>query len=536
MRRPGSVGPTPSGVRARALTISAVSTLVVGGVLVLTETAAHAVNEECAPQGAQVVCRYNDATAVADFQVPAGVHSVEAALIGGRGGDGWNNPGTGAPGGNTATTLGVIPGQILGAWVGGAGSTPSGCSAGGVGGRSGGKPTGGNGGAGSANCDDGPGGGGGGGSFITVGLTLTAGTVLAAAGGGGGGGGEQISVNVLPASIAVASDSTDARAVATDDGGAGGGSQSGPQPGDEEGGGTAAGVVGIFGGAGATGGGGGGSGAPRSGTGATEAGEGGGGGCGTPGPCVPVPPEEEEQQDEQLYRATQTSPIEISYIPVPDSRSGPSGHGGPSSNDPNPNTNPGADPKPLPGMDPATATARCKPEKKICSVSVSGPDSRFKIDAENGDDTAILFATMNGNWRPASVEASGKPNCPDYAEQNSDWVQFGFFEPERGKSWHKTGHMTQRQKMKRGAAEALAKKLQVCFAAPYTFPTRPGYRLGTSGPDRVGVLPECGTVRAAKGRPAPCVVTREIIKVKGGWTVRITFKIPANSQDPKALG
>ena len=171
-------------------------------------------------------------------------------------------------------------------------------------------------------------------------------------------------------------------------------------------------------------------------------------------------------------------------------------------------------------------------------MSVAGPDSRFKIDAEDGQDTAVLFATMNGNWRPASVEASGKPNCPNYTEQNSDWVQFGFFEPERGRTWHKTAYMTQRQKMKRRRAEALAQKMQVCFAAPYKFPTRPGYRLGTQRPGPVGVLPECGSARLRldEGPTKPCVAAREIVKVKSGWTVEDHLPHPRHHQDPKALG
>lgn len=198
-----------------------------------------------------------------------------------------------------------------------------------------------------------------------------------------------------------------------------------------------------------------------------------------------------------------------------------------------PRSNPNLRPKPLPGMDPATATAVCKPEKGFCTVSPPpGPDSRFRIDAEGGTQRAVLFGTMNGNWRPASVEASGKPNCPDYTERNSDWVQFGFFEQKRGASWHKTAVMTQRQRMEEGAATALAEKIQVCFAAPYAFPTREGYRLGRSGPDRAGVLADCHSV----GKSAPCLAMREIAKVRGGWVVRLTFKVPANDRDPKALG
>lgn len=227
--------------------------------------------------------------------------------------------------------------------------------------------------------------------------------------------------------------------------------------------------------------------------------------------------------------------------PRPGVNGGGKGNGaGQSSNDPNPNTNP-SDAKALPGMDPATATARCRPQRGTCAVEPPpGVDSRFRIDAAGGEREAILFATTNGNYRPASIQEgpAGRPNCPDYTERNADWVQFGFLQPERGKSWAKTAYMTQRQAMTKKAAAVLLRRLQVCFAAPYEFPTRAGYRPGTQGSDRVGVLPECSSlqVRAAKGRVAPCVSARKVVKVPGGWVVRLVFRVPANAKDPKALG
>ncbi|MGQ0846531.1 MAG: hypothetical protein ACT4QF_20605 [Sporichthyaceae bacterium] len=263
-------------------------------------------------------------------------------------------------------------------------------------------------------------------------------------------------------------------------------------------------------------------------------------------PCHEGPPQEAVQvvpQDEthsppapppQFRSNAPTGPL------VPGDECG-SSH--PSSKDPNPNTNPNRiekAPPPLPGMDPDTATAVCLPGK-TCTVSPPpGPDSRFRIDAAGGNERTVLFGTTNGNYREASIRRgpNGRPDCPDYRERNSDWVQFGFLEPKTGATWRKSSAMTLRQKLSESAAEALAKKIQLCFAAPYEFPTRTGYRLGRDGRDRVGVLPECDTTgsRTTNGRVAPCVFLREAVQVKGGWVVRLSFRIPANARDPKALG
>ncbi len=536
-------------IRHRPLTLALSTTLAAAGLVAIAVPGASAVDTvpiTCATGGGGVAtCEYADPTQVGEFKVPQRVTKLRVTLRGGEGGDGSSEAGggpegQGGAGGLTIHTVTVSPGQILHALIGEGGVDLGlgACLSEGFGGASGGYDgpnmspaiTGGDGGSPTGTwC---VGGGGGAGTFLMRKDQLpTEYQPLAAAGGGGGGSGGMRNV-----------------ATGGSDGGKGGaGAQdgAGPNPG-EVGGGDQGG--GDGGGAGGGGGGGGG----YLGGGGGGAGSGGAGGCGVP---------ETVSCEGSAYISSTTAPatyraaslngsLIIEYtVPAPTGGPGngqpppdvpidpdPHGSGHPSSNDPNRNTNPKSDPKPLPGMDPNTDTALCKPEKKICTVSVSGPDSRFRIDAENGKQTAVLFATMNGNYRPASLEASGKPNCPNYAEQNSDWVQFGFTEPARGRTWHKTAYMTQRQKMKRAAATAMAQKLQICFAAPYKFPTRPGYRLGTQGSDWVGVLTECGSVRKAKGRPVPCVLTREIVKVKKGWTVRITFKIPANGKDPKALG
>jgi hypothetical protein len=171
--------------------------------------------------------------------------------------------------------------------------------------------------------------------------------------------------------------------------------------------------------------------------------------------------------------------------------------------------------------DPSSDHATCR-SGHSCSVSPpAGADSRFTVEASGGDRQARLFGTTNGGDRP---------NCPDYAERNADWLQFGFTEPARGAAWSKVVSMTERRSLEQGAALQLRDAMQICFAAPYSFNTRDGYGLGRDGSDYVGVLPDCS---ASSG---PCLARREIVQAGDGYTVRFTFRIPANALDPKALG
>jgi hypothetical protein len=109
-------------------------------------------------------------------------------------------------------------------------------------------------------------------------------------------------------------------------------------------------------------------------------------------------------------------------------------------------------------------------------------------------------------------------------------VQFGFTAARAGAGWSKTLSMTERQTMGRGDAAQLADAIQICFAAPYSFRTRAGYGLGRDGSDYVGVLPDCASTGG------PCLSRRAVVRAGDGWTVRFTFRIPANALDPKALG
>ncbi len=111
------------------------------------------------------------------FIVPAGVTTVHAIAVGGKGGDGAGSGGAGGFGALVSADLAVTPGQTLYIEVGGNGS-----------GSTGGFNGGGNGGSG-LSC----GGGGGGGASDVRAASRTAGTslelrLITAAGGGGGGG------------------------------------------------------------------------------------------------------------------------------------------------------------------------------------------------------------------------------------------------------------------------------------------------------------------------------------------------------------
>jgi hypothetical protein len=135
----------------------------------------------------------------------------------------------------------------------------------------------------------------------------------------------------------------------------------------------------------------------------------------------------------------------------------------------------------------------------------------------------VLFGTLQSGL---------KPNCPNYSEMNGDWLAFGFQDPVAGSTWRKASTLTTRHKLSHADATALSKKMQICFEAPYRFPTRPGYQLGGHNSVFDGVLPDCSGGSTAQ----PCVTKREVRKVKGGWVVRFAFRIPANDKDPKALG
>jgi hypothetical protein len=580
--------PRPSISTNRPL-IATVSTAMVAtsvlAVLLSPGPAAAAPDPHCRDNNGQIVCTFdpNHGEPI-PFTTPAGFSSaVVERMEGGAGGTGA----AGALGGAGGTTTGTITlpsadGTALDLYVGERGQdATNGPACAGTDTAAGAEDTGGAGGwfgggaGGSVPVGTGcAAGGGGGGSFIMRAgespSTLTA-IPLAAAGGGGGGSGGTATGGAGGTPTGTAGggpygggpgDSTQT----TDGGGQGGLNASGGGPGTG-GNGADGGCVqesssrnfglaaeeplcdaGGGGGGGFWGGGGGG----------RDSGGGGGSGClpcgerhlgqpeyrgtsipGAPGAAGPGP----------VFHATQVNQIVLVFgTPTPPPTGGPPpvvtppppppgaapppppppapvGHDG-HNNDPNPNTNPV---QPTPGDVARTTIAVCQPRLGQCRLDpIVGPDSVFNVSARGGTSRSTLFGTLQGG---------SKPDCPNYTEMNGDWVAFGF-QDRGGSSWRKTASLTSRHKLSRAGAVTLLRRMQICFEAPYRFLTRPGYELGGRGGVFDGVLPDCAAVRghAERGLLRPCVTSRRVLSRHGGWVVRITFRVPPSSRDPKALG
>jgi hypothetical protein len=497
--------------------------------------------------GDQVTCTFTDHTKRLVFHRPAGVSSVFATAEGASGGNAapaGTDPGHGGfgkPGGIGSATLDLTNHPALYMFIGGNGGEPDlGCvSAGGRGGLSGEDSGGGEisesgsgGGGGQGTGTSCAGGGGGGGTFVMGsddGTPADSNPLLVAGGGGGGGGGDA--------------------GVAGSDGGQGGGAvdtsvdgegTEGGNSGDHGGTGGGGGEDGTRGSGGngaaatAAGGGGGGGGGGYLGGEGGALGGGGGGGCGftdVDNHCDEVP-DGIASADSNAFHTAQIASVTFTFTlsngaaptnpTIPTAPANPANpanadrgghHNG---NDPNPNTNPQRSLLP-------TATALCNPQIGFCKIGpIVGPDSVFNVTAQGGTSRATLFGTLQGGSRP---------NCPGYAEMNRDWLMFGFQDPLAGSSWRKASTLTTRHRLARAQAVARSQKMQICFEAPYRFRTRPGYALGGHNALFDGVLPDC-----TGGGRRPCVSARQVLQHKGGWVVRLTFRVPANSQDPKALG
>jgi hypothetical protein len=206
---------------------------------------------------------------------------------------------------------------------------------------------------------------------------------------------------------------------------------------------------------------------------------------------------------------------------------------GTSSNDPNPNTNPD-------GLLPSesTDTADCG---HACTVSIELADAQADItatevgapstDAQFSEASYVrggptLYATRDGG--------GAMPQCPGYQNTFSQWVQFGM--RHAGPDYRKTATFTLRHAGSSAAAGAVARKVQICFEAPYPFQNRPGYRVAEHDGVFDGVLPECAAFHDSARLPRPCVSHRGIVREGDRWVARIEFRMPAGQQDPKALG
>lgn len=163
-----------------------------------------------------------------------------------------------------------------------------------------------------------------------------------------------------------------------------------------------------------------------------------------------------------------------------------------------------------------------------CTVTPPpGEDTEFTVTARGGRTPATLEAELDGG--PA-------PDCTGYRERSGDWVRFGFTVPAAGATWSKDVMLTSRHPTTWSAARRQLQATEICFAAPYAFRTKRGFRL-TGGPagtaDFQGVLGSCRPGRTNATLAQPCVHRRNVVHLADGWVTRITFRVPAGPLDPR---
>jgi hypothetical protein len=136
--------------------------------------------------------------------------------------------------------------------------------------------------------------------------------------------------------------------------------------------------------------------------------------------------------------------------------------------------------------------------------------------------TAFGNSRVDAGFLQLSLDAGFRPDCVGYDEFSSDWASV--LGPDRSKL------VTYQidKKVMNSFPNNGASFIQMCFAAPFMFATRPGTPLtgvdtdGLPGPDLfVGLLPDCGV--------EPCVVSRS--KTRAGDGVIVT-RAPGGTNDP----
>jgi hypothetical protein len=187
--------------------------------------------------------------------------------------------------------------------------------------------------------------------------------------------------------------------------------------------------------------------------------------------------------------------------------------------------------RPAPPAAPAAGQERveCEAGSPCVVTPPAGEDTAFTVLARGGTTDAVLTAETNSGTAP---------DCANYRERSDDWVRVVFTDAEAGSTWDKLVSLTDRQPLARSAAVRAARKAEVCFSAPYRFRTKRGFPLTTvadgSG-DLQGVLATCRPGRR-DDPPSPCLLKRSLVKVAGGWVVRLVAYTPARAEDPGYRG
>jgi hypothetical protein len=240
--------------------------------------------------------------------------------------------------------------------------------------------------------------------------------------------------------------------------------------------------------------------------------------CNQPPPPPPTPPPPPSES------------IDVGLEDVPCTHHAPSS----SSNDPNPNTNPD-------GLLPSDATDTADCGGPVCTVSIQLADAEADITANEVAPSSTDAQFSEASWVRggptlyATRDGGGAmPRCPGYQNTFSQWAQFGM--RHAGPDYRKTATFTLRHPRSAAAAGTAARKVQICFEAPYPFQNRPGYRVAEHAGVFDGVLPDCAGFHATAALPRPCVSHRGVVRAGHGWVTQIEFRIPAGRQDPKALG
>lgn len=155
-----------------------------------------------------------------------------------------------------------------------------------------------------------------------------------------------------------------------------------------------------------------------------------------------------------------------------------------------------------------------------CTATLAGAESTSTVTGTGGSGTGVVLLSLN---------LGREPVCAGYAPAASDWYEFEITVPR---------DKTVKAAFGKAAVKAIGgvSKLQICFAAPTSFPAKGGAAQpfdydgdpGNGAEGFVGLLPNCGYKSKT-----PCILKREC--AWGGGAV-VKFFVPAAWGDPRYSG
>jgi hypothetical protein len=131
------------------------------------------------------------------------------------------------------------------------------------------------------------------------------------------------------------------------------------------------------------------------------------------------------------------------------------------------------------------------------------------------DVIAFGNARIDAGFLQLSLNTGFRPDCAGYTELSADWAMV--IGPDRTKRVR----FQIDKKVMNAQSNNGASFIQMCFAAPFPFTTRPGTPLTQTGGFFVGLLPDCGV--------EPCVESRS--KTNAGDGLILT-RAPGGTDDP----